>query len=75
VVVNSAGRRGTGEQLVYSGETGEYVLTGTSAAPPRMTDPARGTVSGESLIFNSRDDSVSIEGQGQKTTTETTSPK
>jgi len=27
------------------------------------------------LIFNSRDDSVSIEGQGQKTATETTAPK
>jgi lipopolysaccharide export system protein LptA len=75
VVVNSAGRRGTGEQLVYSGETGEYVLTGTAAAPPKLTDPAHGTVSGESLIFNSRDDSVSIEGQGQKTSTETTAPK
>ncbi len=75
VVVNSEGRRGTGEQLVYTSESGEYVLTGTSAAPPRMTDPARGNVTGEALIFNSRDDSVSIEGDGRKTTTETTSPK
>jgi lipopolysaccharide export system protein LptA len=75
VVVNSQGRRGTGEQLVYSGETGEYVLTGTAATPPRLTDPVHGTVTGESLIFNSRDDSVSVEGQGQKTSTETTSPK
>ncbi len=75
VVVNSQGRRGTGERLVYSGETGQYVLTGTVATPPRLTDASRGTVTGESLIFNSRDDSVSIEGQGQKTSTETTSPK
>jgi lipopolysaccharide export system protein LptA len=75
VVVNSEGRRGTGEQLVYTSESGEYVLTGTSAAPPRMTDPARGNVTGEALIFNSRDDSVSIEGGGRKTTTETTAPK
>jgi lipopolysaccharide export system protein LptA len=75
VMVTSQGRRGTGEQLVYSGETGEYVLTGTAAAPPRMTDPARGTVTGEALIFRSRDDSVSIEGGGRKTTTETTAPK
>ena len=43
------------------------------AAP--MTDPARGTVTGEALIFNSRDDSVSIEGGGRKTTTETTAPR
>jgi lipopolysaccharide export system protein LptA len=60
---------------VYTGETGEYVLTGTAAAPPRMTDPARGSVTGEALIFHSRDDSVSIEGGGGRTTTQTTTQK
>jgi lipopolysaccharide export system protein LptA len=75
VTITSQDRKGSGEQLVYSSGTGEYVLTGTAAAPPRMTDPAHGTVSGEALIFNSRDDSVSIEGGGRKTTTETTAPK
>jgi len=75
VVITSEGRRGTGEQLVYSGETGEYVLTGTATTLPRMTDPARGSVTGEALIFHSRDDSVSIEGGGRKTTTETTAPR
>jgi lipopolysaccharide export system protein LptA len=75
VKLNSEGRRGTGEQLVYTGETGEYVLTGTASAPPRMNDPVRGTVTGEALIFHSRDDSVSVEGGGRKTTTETTAPR
>ncbi len=75
VVVTSEGRHGIGEQLVYSSETGNYVLTGTSAVPPRMTDPIRGTVTGDALIFNSRDDSVSIDGGGRKTTTVTTAPK
>ena len=75
VVLTSQDRRGTGEQMVYSGQSGEYVLTGTASTPPRMTDPARGTVTGEALIFHSRDDSVSIEGGGQKTTTETRTPK
>jgi lipopolysaccharide export system protein LptA len=75
VVVSSEGRRGTGEQLVYTGENGEYVLTGTGAAPPRMTDSQRGNVTGQALIFHSRDDSVSIEGGGQRTTTETTTQK
>jgi len=41
--------------------------------PPRMTDPERGNVTGEALIFHSRDDSVSVEGG--KTKTETTVPK
>jgi lipopolysaccharide export system protein LptA len=77
VVLTSEGRRGTGEQLVYTGATGEYVLTGTATAPPKMSDPARGTVSGEALIFRGRDDSVSVEsgGGGQKTRTQTTAPK
>jgi hypothetical protein len=61
--------------LVYTGATNEYVLTGTASTPPRMTDPARGTVTGEALIFHGRDDSVSVEGGGKKTVTETTAPK
>ena len=75
VTISSQGRRGTGEQLVYAGESGEYVLTGTGSVPPRLTDPARGTVTGEALIFRSRDDSVSIEAGSRKTMTETTAPK
>jgi lipopolysaccharide export system protein LptA len=75
VVVTSEGRRGTGEQLVYTGESGDYALTGTAAAPPRMTDPVRGNVTGATLIFHSRDDSVSIEGGGGRTTTQTTTQK
>lgn len=72
VIVSTQGRRGTGEQLAYSGNTGEYVLTGTPSNPPRINDPDRGTVTGEALIFHSRDDSVSIEGGGREARTETT---
>jgi len=75
VVLTSEDRRGTGEQLVYTGATSEYVLTGTAATLPKMSDPARGMVSGEALIFHGRDDSVSVEGGGQKTRTQTTAPK
>jgi lipopolysaccharide export system protein LptA len=75
VTVSSQGRRGAGDRLLYSSETGEYVLTGTLSNPSTLTDSAKGTVSGTSLIFNSRDDSVSIEGGGRKTSTETVAPK
>jgi lipopolysaccharide export system protein LptA len=75
VALTAQGRRGTGEQLVYSGTTGDYVLTGTAAAPPRMNDPTQGSVTGEALIFHSRDDSVSIEGGGRETITRTTAPE
>ena len=72
VALTSLGRHGSGEQLTYASKTGEYVLTGTAATPPRITDPLQGTVTGEALIFHSRDDSVSIEGGGRETRTETT---
>ncbi|HWE86410.1 MAG TPA: LptA/OstA family protein [Terracidiphilus sp.] len=75
VVIESSDRHGTGEMLVYTSDTGHYVLTGTAEAPPRLTDPMHGTVTGNALIFNTRDDSVSIEGRGQKTSTETAAPK
>jgi len=75
VEISSEGRRGTGEELVYTNDAGNYVLTGTAAVPPKLTDATRGTVTGQALIFNSRDDSVSIEGDGRKTTTVTTAPK
>jgi lipopolysaccharide export system protein LptA len=75
VVVLSQGRRGAGAQLAYSSRTGDYVLTGTPSAPPQMTDPQRGSVTGQALIFHTRDDSVSIEGGNRQTTTQTTAPR
>ena len=75
VLLNSNGRRGVGEQLVYSGESQQYRLTGAAGAWPTLTDPLHGTVTGEALIFNSRDDSVSIEGQGHKTQTQSVAPR
>ena len=74
VVVAARGRRGTGEKLVYSSDTGNYVLTGTAEAPPKIADPVRGSVTGEALVFNSRDDSVTVEGGGRQTTTITSVP-
>jgi lipopolysaccharide export system protein LptA len=75
VVLTSEGRRGAGEELEYSSVTGNYVLTGTAAVPPRMSDPQQGNVTGQALIFHSRDDSVSIEGGGHETKTETATPE
>jgi lipopolysaccharide export system protein LptA len=75
VSVVSPGRKGTGEKLVYRSEDGTSTLTGTAAAPPRIVDSTRGTVTGAALIFHSRDDSVTVEGDGGKTVTETQSPK
>jgi len=75
VLLSSEGRRGTGEQLTYTGANGEYVLTGTAVAQPRISDAAHGSVSGTALIFRSGDDSVRIEGGGRGTTTNTRAPR
>jgi lipopolysaccharide export system protein LptA len=75
VTVNFPGRKGFGEKLVYTGDDGSFRLTGSSAAPPRIVDQARGTVTGSTLVFHSGDQSVEVEGDGGKTVTETRTPR
>ena len=70
------GRRATGEQLVYTASDGLFVLTGTPAVLPKVTDDQRGTVTGTSLRFHSGDDNVVVSnggenGAGQRVRTET----
>lgn len=72
VRIQQPGRIGTGERLVYTVATQQYVLTGTTAAPPRIADSLRGTVTGASLIFHGGDDSVEVAGEpGHRVRTET----
>ena len=75
VVLQQPGRRGTGEQLLYTAQDGKFVLTGTSTASPHLYDQARGNVTGEALIFNSQDDSVSVSGGQSKAVTDTRTAK
>jgi lipopolysaccharide export system protein LptA len=75
VVVTEPGRRGEGEKLVYTADSGEYVLTGTKSAPPRMTDRVHGTTTGEALLFNSQNDSVEVSGGKSSAVTDTRAPK
>jgi lipopolysaccharide export system protein LptA len=64
-------RKGSGEELTYTAADGKFVLTGTSSAPPRLSDQVRGTVTGNALIFNDRDDSVVVNGGSSKAVTQT----
>ena len=78
VIVDWPDRRGSGDKLVYVGDDGNFTLTGTSSVPPRITDlsdRSQGTVTGSVLIYHSRDGSVSVEGDGVKTETQTRSRK
>jgi lipopolysaccharide export system protein LptA len=71
VELEQPGRKGTGEELTYTTADGKFLLIGSSAAPPRLTDQVRGTVTGNALIFDDRDDSVVISGGASKAVTQT----
>jgi lipopolysaccharide export system protein LptA len=71
VRLEQPGRKGTGEELTYTAADAKFVLTGTSATPPRLSDQVRGTVTGTALIFNDRDDSVVVSGGASKAVTQT----
>jgi len=71
VQLDQPGRKGTGEDLTYTASDGKFVLTGSSATPPRLTDQVRGVVTGNALIFNDRDDSVVVSGGASTAVTQT----
>ena len=71
VELQQPGRKGTGEELTYTTADGKFLLTGSSAVPPRLSDQVRGTVTGNALIFNDRDDSVMVTGGTSKVVTQT----
>ncbi len=64
-------RTGAGDMLVYTADDGRFLLTGSGAAQPHIVDPASGTVTGSSLIFNNRDDSVVVSHGQSPTMTDT----
>jgi lipopolysaccharide export system protein LptA len=71
VQLEQPGRKGTGDELTYTAADGKFLLTGTTASPPRLTDQVRGTVTGDALIFNDRDGSVVVSGGASKAVTQT----
>jgi lipopolysaccharide export system protein LptA len=75
VLLTQPGRKGEGEQLVYTAADGTYVLTGTPAAPPYVMDAVKGTTTGAALIFNDQDDSVEVSGGQSAAVTKTRAPK
>jgi lipopolysaccharide export system protein LptA len=75
VILTQPDRHAEGTKLVYTESNGVYGLTGTGSTPPKLTDRQHGTVTGSSLTFNSRDDSVSVSGGQQSSVTQTRAPK
>ncbi len=75
VVFTQPGRKGEGEKLLYTADTGRYVLTGTPQAPPHLWDSVHGTTTGTALLFNSQDGSVEVNGGQSSAVTDTRAPK
>ena len=78
VQMEQPGRRGTGEQLLYTAATGKYILTGTPADPPHIVDAQQGNVTGATLLFGDAGstivvagDSGASKGKGGRVRTET----
>ncbi len=74
------GRRGSGEKLVYTAADGNFLLTGSPGAPPRVIDAEKGSTTGAALLLHSDDKGVEVlgrdpEGGSRRTVTDTRAPR
>ncbi|HEY7405080.1 MAG TPA: LptA/OstA family protein [Candidatus Angelobacter sp.] len=68
--IQQAGRKATGNQLVYTAADEKMVLTGTEGHRPSIFDAERGEISGDSLTFFTHDGRVLV-GSGETSQTQT----
>ena len=72
IEVQEPGRKATGTKLVYTAADGRFVLTGSEGKSPSIFDAERGTITGDSLTFYSRDDRVVVgSSDSSRTVTQT----
>jgi len=57
------GAPATGEQLLYTAASGDYVLTGTPARPPHVVDAQQGNVTGATLLFGAVGSTIVVAGE------------
>jgi lipopolysaccharide export system protein LptA len=77
VKVEQPGRTATGEQLLYTAATGEFVLTGTPGHLPHVVDDKQGSITGATVMFRSPDSTIVVAGEpaSRRVHTETTIKK
>jgi lipopolysaccharide export system protein LptA len=77
VKVQQPGRVGTGEELLYTAASGDFVLTGTPGKPPHLVDDKQGSITGATLLFRSPDSTIVVAGEpaARRVHTETTIKK
>lgn len=63
VNLEQPGRHATGETMLYTEATGQYVLTGTPGRLPKAIDAQQGTVTGTTLIFSDSGSTIIVAGE------------
>jgi lipopolysaccharide export system protein LptA len=66
VQLQQPGRKGTGDQLLYTAATGNYVLTGLPAKPPVVVDAQQGSITGTTLLFGDAGSTIVVAGDPAK---------
>jgi lipopolysaccharide export system protein LptA len=62
VRLDQPGRKATGDELLYTAASGNYVLTGTPAKPPVVVDAQQGSVTGTTLLFGDAGSTIVVSG-------------
>jgi lipopolysaccharide export system protein LptA len=62
VSIAQPGRKGTGDELLYTAATGNYVLTGTPTRPPTVVDAQQGSITGTTLLFGDAGSTIVVAG-------------
>jgi lipopolysaccharide export system protein LptA len=77
VKVEQPGRTATGDQLLYTATTGEFVLTGAAGHLAHVVDDKQGSITGATLLFRSPDSTIVVAGEpaSRRVHTETTIKK
>ncbi len=68
VQLDQPGRHGTGEQMVYTAATDNFVLTGTPEHRPTVVDAQQGSVTGTTLTFGAAGSTIVVAGEPGSTT-------
>jgi lipopolysaccharide export system protein LptA len=63
VELEQPGRHGTGEQLIYTAATGNFVLTGNTEHRPTVMDAQQGSVTGTTLTFGASGSTIVVAGE------------
>ena len=63
VQIDQPGRHGTGDQLLYTASTANYILTGMPSSPAHITDTQQGSVTGATLIFGDAGSTIVVAGE------------